>query len=289
VKREALGAMIFDSETVRLGIVCVAGMAFAAIVGIDLGAGTLLRFFKSDEERERVIAVGCSRIWRKFEIWFAFACCASAWAFPRECAQFFHDFLPAFVVLFFAIIFRLGAFFVRKIFAGTERVKKICDTIFFAMSAFIAFSLGVGAGCIAMFSPFSDGGENAVGTANFLDLIETIPLAAGVLAVAIFALHAAIFLRPKTAELVRFKIEMLLPRLFVFAAIFYIATSAFALYKNPNVARVCTGTPLLGIVPVAAIFALVSAGFFLRCRTFKLAFAGTSATLALLVLTALTR
>jgi len=281
--------MIFDSETVRLGIVCVVGMVFAAIGGIDLGAGTLLRFFKSDEERTRVIAVGCSRIWRKFEIWFALACCASVWAFPRECAQFFHDFSPAFVVLFCAIILRLGAFFVRKIFAGTELVKKICDTIFFATSAFIAFSLGVGAGRIVTSSPFSDIGENATGTASFLDLIETVPLASGVLAVAIFALHAAIFLRPKTAEFVRFKIEMLLPRLFAFVVIFYIATSAFALFKIPNAMRVCAETPKLGVVPAAAIFALVSAGFFLRCRTFKLAFAGTAATLAFLVLTALTR
>lgn len=276
--------MIFDSEAFRFAIVCVAGTVFAAIGGIDLGAGTLLRFFKSDEEHARIIGVGCSRIWRKFEVWFALAAGAIFTAFPRECSDFFREVLPLLVVFLVALLFRFVVFFVRKIFAGKERVKKTCDAIFFGTSVGIAFLLGAVAGSLVVAPSLHDDT-----TLAFLDLIDPVVLSSGVLAVAVFALHAAIFLRPKTAELVRFKIEMLLPRLFAFAAIFCIATFAFALFNVPNIARENAENPVLGAVPVAAIFSLVAAGFFLRCRTFKLAFVGTSATLALLVLTALLR
>lgn len=277
--------MIFDSEAFRFAIVCVAGTVFAAIGGIDLGAGTLLRFFKSDEEHARIISVGCSRIWRKFEIWLALAVGAIFTAFPRECSDFFREVLPLLIVFLVALLFRFVVFFVRKIFAGTERTKRICDAIFFGTSVGIAFLLGAVAGSLVVAPSLHDNDT----TLAFLDLIDPVVLSSGVLAVAVFALHAAIFLRPKTAELVRFKIEMLLPRLFAFAAIFCIATFAFALFNVPNIARESAENPVLGAVPVAAIFSLVAAGFFLRCRTFKLAFVGTSATLAFLVLTALLR
>lgn len=277
--------MIFDSETIRL---CTGGVAFALSAvagGVALGAGMLLHFFKSDEERAVVLATGARPLRFNAWLWCAFSCGAATLFFPNAATEILQEFFPVFAVFFSAMILRTAAGIVRRCVATDSR-KKICDAIFSVGSAVAAFCVGLGVG---YFSVAAKNFGNDVG-ANFLDLVEPLPLAGGVLAVVLCALHAAIFLRPKTAELVRFKIEMILPGTFAAAAIFYIAACAFALRGIfGGSGDDALGSTACDVVSAAAGAALVAAGFFLRCRTFKLAFAGTSATIALLVFAAAIR
>lgn len=276
--------MIFDSETIRL---CAGGVVFAlsaAAAGVALGSGILLHFFKSDEERAVVLATGARPLRFNAWLWSAVSCCAAAIFFPSAATEILREFFPAVAAFFSAMILRTAAGIVRRCVAA-ESHKKICDAIFSVGSAVAAFCVGLGVGyfSVAAKNFGSDGG------ANFLDLIEPLPLASGVLAVVLCALHAAIFLRPKTAELVRFKIEMILPGTFAATAIFYIAACTFALRGIFGGSGDALGSTAGDVVSAAAGAALVAAGFFLRCRTFKLAFTGTSAAIALLVFAATIR
>lgn len=79
---------------------------------------------------------------------------------------------------------------------------------------------------------------------------------------------------------------MLLPAIFAATVIFYIALTAWIVFGGPLPGtRNFDEYKALGTVPVLAAVALVATGIFLRCRTFKLAFCGTTATIALLILT----
>lgn len=259
-------------------------IAYAVLDGFDLGIGILLPAFRDDDERRRALRAA-GPVWDGNEIWLLAAGGALFAAFP-------HAFASVSVGFRSVLILVLGALISRAIARGARNKsesrawRERWDKIFSACSVLVALFLGIGAGNLVTGVPVNAAGEIDAETLGLLNFLEPIPLLSGVLALALFALHGALFLRMKTGDVMRFKIDLLLPRLFAFAAIFHIALTAFVIFgkARPGAANY-ESVSALGIVPVLAIFALVATGFFLRCRTFKLAFCGTTATIALLVLT----
>ncbi len=273
-----------DSNSILFGFFCVLFIAYAVLDGFDLGSGIILPLFRDDDERRRVLDA-ISPAWDGNELFPLAAGGALLAAFPRVFASVFSGFSAVLSLMLGALIFRAIARGVRskcKNSASRER----WDKIFSACSALVALLLGIIAGNLVTGVPVNASGEIDAGTLGLLNLLEPIPLLSGVLAVALFALHGALFLRMKTGDAVRFKIDLLLPALFAFAAIFYIALTAFVIFGKAHLgAANYKSISALGIVPALAMFAMIATGFFLRCRTFKLAFCGTTATIALLVLT----
>lgn len=273
-----------DLNTIWFGLLGVLFIAYAVLDGFDLGVGVILLCFKSDEER-RLALNSIGPVWDGNEVWLLAAGGALFAAFPHVYAGVFSGLYTALILLLGALIFRAVSLEVRsKVTAPAWR--GIWDTVFSACSVLIALLLGVAVGNLVTGMHVNDAGEIDAGAFGLLNLIEPIPLFSGVLAVALFALHGALFLRMKTTDLTRFKIELLLPRLFAFAAIFYITLTLFVIFGGVKPGawnyELC---PALGVVPALSALALVATGIFLRCRTFKLAFAGTTATIALLILT----
>lgn len=261
-------------------------IAYAVLDGIDLGVGIILPAFKSDAERRAVLgAIG--PLWDGNEIWLLAAFSASAAAFPRVFDGVFGGLHALLLALFAALIFRVAARGLRK-FCTRSAWRKACDGVFCAASVLVAFLLGFFAGNCVTGMPVDADGNVAAGTLGLLDLVEPIPLFSGVLAAAIFAFYGALFLRLRTTELARFRVEFLMPKLFAFVTIFYIVLTLFVIFTN---APLPAGTAnfsefeALGLVPAAAILSLVATGVFLRCRTVKLPIVATGATIALLVLT----
>ena len=273
-----------DPCSILFGFFCVLFIAYAVLDGFDLGIGIILPLFRDDDERRRALDAGAPA-WDGNELFPLAAGGAFLAAFPRVFASVLDGFSVVLILILGALIFRAIARGVRskcKNFAVRER----CDKIFSACSVLIALLLGVVAGNLVTGVPVNAAGEIDAGTLGLLNLLEPIPLLSGVLAVALFALHGALFLRMKTGDVVRFKIDLLLPGLFAFAAIFHIALTAFVIFgeARPGAANY-KSISALGVVPVLAMLAMVATGFFLRCRTFKLAFCGTTAAIALLILT----
>lgn len=274
-----------DLNIVWFGLLGVLFTAYVALDGFDLGVGVILPFFRSDEER-RIALNAVGPVWDGNEVWLLTAGGALFAAFPHVYAGVFSGLYSALVLLLGALIFRAVSLEVRGKCAGALW-RKTWDTLFSASSALIALLLGVAVGNLVTGMRVDAAGNIDAGPFGLLHLLEPIPLFSGVLAVVLFALHGALFLRMKTNDgLVRFKLELLLPKLFAATAVFYIALTMTVLFD-----RVQPGAwnyerfPALGAVPVLSMLALISVGVFLRCRAFKLAFAGTTATIALLVLT----
>lgn len=275
-----------DLNTVWFGLLGVLFIAYAVLDGFDLGVGIILPAFKSDEER-RLALNSIGPFWDGNEVWLLTAGGALFAAFPHVYAGVFSGLYTALMLLLGGLIFRAISLEVRSK-CESARWRKAWDLVFSVCSCLIALLLGVAVGNLVTGAPIDAAGNIDAGLFGLFNLLEPIPLFSGILAVALFALHGALFLRMKNGELLRIKIHLLLPKLYAFAAIFYIALTFFVIFKrNPPPAGTFNFDEYeaLGIVPVLSMLALVAVGIFIRSRTFKLAFAGTCATIALLILT----
>ena len=273
-----------DLNTVWFGLLGVLFIAYAVLDGFDLGVGMILPFYKSDEER-RLALNSIGPVWDGNEVWLLTAGGALFAAFPHVYAGVFSGLYSALILLLGALIFRAVSLEVRSKCEGAAW-RRIWDAVFSLCSFLIALLLGVAVGNLVTGMHVNAAGDIDAGMFGLLNLLEPIPLFSGVLAVCLLSLHGALFLRMKTQGLMQFRTDMLLPAIFAATVIFYIALTAWVVLNNPlpgawNFEKYAA----LGIVPVLAALALVATGFFLRCRTFKLAFCGTTATIALLILT----
>lgn len=276
--------MEFDLNTVWFGLLGVLFIAYAVLDGFDLGVGIILPFFKSDEER-RLALNSIGPVWDGNEVWLLTAGGALFAAFPHVYAGVFSGLYSALILLLGALIFRAVSLEVRSKCEGAAW-RRIWDLVFCACSFLIALLLGVACGNLVTGMHVDAAGNIDAGMFGLLNLLEPIPLFTGVLAVCLLALHGALFLRLKTQGLMQFRTDMLLPAIFAATVIFYIALTAWIVFGGPLPGtRNFDEYKALGTVPVLAAVALVATGIFLRCRTFKLAFCGTTATIALLILT----
>lgn len=273
-----------DLNTVWFGLLGILFIAYAVLDGFDLGVGILLPFFRSDEER-RLALNSIGPVWDGNEVWLLTAGGALFAAFPHVYAGVFSGLYSALILLLGALIFRAVSLEVRSKCDGAAW-RKIWDIVFSLCSFLIALLLGVAAGNLVTGMHVDASGNIDAGMFGLLNLLEPIPLFSGALSVCLLSLHGALFLRLKTTGLMQFRTELLLPSIFAATAIFYIALTAWVVFSRPLPGAWNFDTyPALGIVPVLAAAALVATGIFLRCRTFKLAFCGTTATIALLILT----
>ena len=250
-----------DLNTVWFGLLGVLFIAYAVLDGFDLGVGIILPFYKSDEER-RLALNSIGPLWDGNEVWLLTAGGALFAAFPHVYAGVFSGLYSALMLLLGALIFRAVSLEVRSKCEGASW-RRIWDGVFSLCSFLIALLLGVAVGNLVTGMSVDAAGNVDAGMFGLLNL-----------------------LRMKTRELMRFRTEMLLLPIFGTVVVFYIALTAWVIFSGPLPgARNFDQYPILGIVPVLAGFALVGTGIFLRCRTFKLAFCGTTAAIALLILT----
>lgn len=273
-----------DLNTVWFGLLGVLFIAYAILDGFDLGVGIILPFYKSDDER-RLALNTIGPVWDGNEVWLLTAGGALFAAFPHVYAGVFSGLYSALMLLLGALIFRAVSLEVRSKCEGAAW-RRIWDAVFSLCSFLIALLLGVAVGNLVTGMHVNASGDIDAGLFGLLNLLEPIPLFSGMLAVCLLSLHGALFLRMKTQGLMQFRTDMLLPSIFAATVIFYIALTAWVVLNNPlpgawNFEKYAA----LGIVPVLAALALIATGFFLRFRTFKLAFCGTTATIALLILT----
>ena len=244
--------------------------------GFDLGVGALLPFLAKDETQRRTMYNATGPLWDGNEVWLITAGGVTFAAFPRTYAVMFSTFHEALTLLLLALIARGISFeFRSKVQSPTGR--KLCDICQFAGSALAAILLGVAFANIFRGLPIVDG----VHQGTLLTLLNPYGLAGGILFLAIFLLHGALWLAIRTtgplqARALRTAATLWIV-LLVLAAVFLIAT-AFAtnLYDN-YLAR-----PLLWIVPMLALGALVNVRVFLKKQQLFAAWIASAVTIVAL-------
>ncbi len=250
---------------------------YAILDGFDLGVGILHLFVRKDEER-RILMNSIGPLWDGNEVWLVTFGGAMFAAFPEVYATVFSGFYTAFMALLFALIFRGVSMEFRS---KREEVgwRRFWDISFFAGSTLATFLFGVAVGNAMQGMPIGPDKEFHGST---LDLLRPYPLLVGLLAVATFALHGALYLSLKTEGDLQQRIHRWAWRAFGFFLILYLFVTIFTLAEVPLATRNFHKHPWVWLVVALNILAVANVPRALYRNRALYAFVSSCATIAAL-------
>src|SRR5215203_3909975 len=162
---------------------------YAVLDGFDFGVGILHPLAKTDHER-RLFLNSIGPIWDGNEVWLVVFGGALFAAFPDAYAAVFSGFYTAFMMLLFALIFRAVSIEFRSKMKSVGW-RRAWDTSFFlsSLTASLLFGVAVGNGMVGIALD-----NRGVFVGSFFDLLNPYALVAGLVTLAMFAMHGALYL-----------------------------------------------------------------------------------------------
>ncbi len=203
---------------------------YTVLDGFDLGVGIIHPILRGEQQRNVAIkAIG--PLWDGNEVWLVTLGGALFAAFPEAYATILSAlYLPVMLLLFCLILRAVSIDFRNKVEASGWRI--FWDIGFHVSSLVGTFVFGVAAGNIVAGLPLDERGTY---TGSAVDLLGFYPLATGLLAVATFAMHGAMFLFLKSTGAVREKLRGWLWHTWGLFLAMYILVSMMTLIENPHV------------------------------------------------------
>ncbi|MES2898761.1 MAG: cytochrome d ubiquinol oxidase subunit II [Pseudomonadota bacterium] len=193
--------MIFDYLTLKVIWWCFVGVlliGFALTNGFDFGIGMWLPFLGRDDIERRVIINVIGPTWEGNQTWFIAAGGAMFAAWPLVYAAAFSGFYVALMLLLFALFFRPVGFDYRSKLAD-PRWRSFWDWGLFIGGFVPPLIFGIAFGNLLQGVPFHyDETMRMEYTGSFVGLLNPFGLLAGVLGVAMLAMHGATYLYQKT-------------------------------------------------------------------------------------------
>lgn len=193
--------MIFDYVTLKVIWWCFVGVlliGFALTNGFDFGIGMWLPVLGKDDMERRVIINVIGPTWEGNQTWFIAAGGAMFAAWPLVYAAAFSGFYVALMLLLFALFLRPVGFDYRSKLAD-PRWRNAWDWGLFTGGFVPPLIFGIAFGNLLQGVPFHyDDTMRMEYTGSFLGLFNPFGLLAGVLGVAMLAMHGATYLAQKT-------------------------------------------------------------------------------------------
>jgi cytochrome d ubiquinol oxidase subunit II len=193
--------MIFDYVTLKVIWWCFVGVlliGFALTNGFDFGVGMWLPFLGRDDMQRRVIINVVGPTWEGNQTWFIAAGGTMFAAWPLVYAAAFSGFYVALMLLLFALFFRPVGFDYRSKLAD-PRWRSFWDWGLFTGGFVPPLIFGIAFGNLLQGVPFHyDDSMRMQYSGTFLGLFNPFGLLAGVLGVAMLAMHGATRLQQKT-------------------------------------------------------------------------------------------
>jgi len=220
--------------------------------GFDLGIGSLMPFLAKDETERRLLYNATGPLWDGNEVWLLTAGGVTFAAFPKTYAVMFSAFHEALTLLVLALIVR-GVSFEFRNKVATAAGRKLCDLCQFLGSALAAILLGVAFANLFRGIPLVDG----VRQGTLLTLLNPYALAGGVLFLAVFLLHGALWLAIRTKDRMHEKAARAAGALWYVVTILAVAFLVYTAIETPLWTNYLK-TPVLFVVPALAVAALVA-------------------------------
>jgi cytochrome d ubiquinol oxidase subunit II len=251
---------------------------YAVLDGFDLGVGILHPVAKTDEER-RILLNSIGPIWDGNEVWLVTFGGAMFAAFPEAYATVFSGYYFAFMAVLGALIFRAVSIEFRSKFPSAIW-RKVWDGVFCTSSFLATLVFGVAVGSAMTGIPLD---ERGVFRGSFSEQIELYSLLTGVMTVAMFAMHGAIYLCLKTEGPLQERVFRWAWRgYFAFLAI-YLLDTIVTLVQVPRATANFEHFPWAAIVVVLNLLAIANIPRCLRQGRFGGAFVSSACTIAGLV------
>jgi len=239
-------------------ILSVLLFGYAVLDGFDLGVGILHLGADGDEER-RIIMNSIGPLWDGNEVWLVTFGGALFAAFPNAYATTFSGFYTPFMMLLFALIFRAVSMEFRS-----KRPSKVWRTTFDVSFSFAsglaALLFGVAIGNILKGVPVApiQAGGHLEYTGGFLNLITPYTVLTGVLVVALFAMHGAIYLYLKTEDELQEKVHGWMWTTFGVFLVLYMLTTMFTLVEVPQATENFREIPWAWVVVLLNVLAIAN-------------------------------
>lgn len=251
---------------------------YAILDGFDLGVGVLHLFARKHEQR-RVLLNAIGPFWDGNEVWLITFGGALFAAFPHAYATVFSGFYTAFMLLLFALIVRAVSVEFRSK-KESAAWRQLWDVAFCLGSTLAAFLFGVAVGNALRGLPV---GADMEFKGGFLDLLHPYPVLVGLLVVALFALHGALYLTLKTSDSLQAQVKGWARRAFWIFVALYVLTTVYTVWDVPLALRNFRVHPWgWGVVALIAL-AVANIGFSLARQRPGWAFASSCLTSAGLV------
>ena len=245
--------------------------------GFVLGTGMLHNVLgKSDTDR-RVMINTIGPVWDGNEVWLITAGGATFAAFPTTYALMFSYLYTALLLLLFALIVR-GVSFEFRGKVDSTAWKKGWDIAIGVSSFLPALLFGVAFGNIFAGLPMDAAGYHG----SLIGLLNPYGLITGLLFVALFVVHGALYLSLKTTGELRRSAQVMADRawpVLLVTAVVFLAYTKFATKLFDNFMN----NPLLWIVPLLAVVSLIGIRLFSAKGAPLVAFASSSLTILLVV------
>jgi cytochrome bd ubiquinol oxidase subunit II len=246
---------------------------YFVLEGFDFGVGILLPFLGRDDVDRRVMVNTIGPVWDGNEVWLLTAGGAMFAAFPLWYASLFSGFYLALLIILAALIVR-GVCFEFRSKVQSPRWRANWDRAIFAGSVLPALLWGVAFANIVRGVPLN---AAHVYTGNLLTLLNWYGLLGGLVTLALFTLHGAIFLGLRTDGELRERAKRTAVRVALAAIPLAAVFLAVTQYSH--------GKPATDITAAAAAVALIGgAAAAVRGRE-GWAFTGTALALVLAVAT----
>ncbi len=227
---------------------------YAILDGFDLGVGILHPFVPKTETERRLAINSIGPLWDGNEVWLVTFGGAMLAMFPYAYAAVFSGFYTAFMLLLITLIFRAASIELRGKM-HTERGRRVWDYAFFAGSVGATFLFGVAAGNAVWGVPLD---ERGTVTAGVLDQLHPYALLTGLTAVAVFAMHGAVYLHLKTEGPLHDRLREVMWTTFgVFLTLFILQTM-WTLVEVPRATANFRTSKWLWVVPVLNVLAIAN-------------------------------
>lgn len=246
-----------DLNTLWFILITILFSGFFFLEGFDYGVGMLLPFMGKNDRERRLIINTIGPLWDGNEVWMLTAGGALFAAFPHVYATLFSGFYIALVLMLLALIGRAVAFDYRSK-DENPKWRSTWDWVIFFGSFLPALLWGVAMSNLIRGVPID---QEMTYVGGFFTLLNPFALVGGLAAVAIFALHGAVFLALKTGGGMEERARSVASRLWlpamvlvtVYLALFVVATDVIEhVGYNP------------GTVPFLAVVALLLVKYFLN-------------------------
>lgn len=226
---------------------------YAILDGFDLGVGMLHLFSKKDEER-RLMLNSIGPVWDGNEVWLVTAGGALFAGFPDVYATLCSAFYIPIMLLLTGIIFRAVAIEVRSK-QPMAWWRWTFDILFSFASFVIALGLGVVMGNLIQGIPLD---ANKEFTGDLTNLIDPYNLLVGVMAVAVFFMHGAIYILMKTEGDLHEKMREWVNPAIIFFIMCYAITTVATLIYMPHMAEAIKARPIFFLLALLNMLAIAN-------------------------------
>ena len=218
---------------------------YAILDGFDLGVGMMHLFGGNDKER-RLILNSIGPVWDGNGVWLVTAGGALFAGFPKVYATICSAFYIPVMILLTGLIFRAVAIEFRSK-QPMAWWRWTWDIMFTIASLIISLALGIALGNLIAGIPLDEHGE-FIGT--FKSLLSPYAILVGVMTVALFMMHGAIYLVMKTEGELHEKLRALVNPTIIFFIMCYAITTVATLIYFPHMVEIVRNRPDLFVIAV---------------------------------------